>query len=122
SMATSHFPVFSRVQREPPPFDLRRAYADAGRDSRLVSIAEVNLRGTAVAPVPSFVKRHFGPVGWNSFLAGLDGESRSIIEQPIIATNWYSYSCCRAYIDGLVTLANGRTAVLREFAMHNLDY
>jgi len=122
-MGISHFPAFAPHDRVAPPFDLRRAYASAAaRAPRDVSVDEVNLRGTAVAPVRSFVLKHFGEEAWPTFLAALDPAPRAAIEQPVIATNWYPYTFCCAYIDELVVLARGRAGVLREFAIHNLDY
>jgi hypothetical protein len=68
------------------------------------------------------VLKHFGQEAWGTFLADLEPAPRALVEQPVIATNWYPYAYCCAYIDGLVVLASGRQTVLREFAMHNLDY
>jgi hypothetical protein len=120
-MTTSNFPTFS-TDHARSPFDLRRPYAPAIPLARRLSASQVNLRGTAVAPVKPFVVREFGAGGWQTFLDGLDPEARAVAEQPIIATNWYPYTVCQSFIDGMVRVASGRGTVLREFAIYNLDY
>lgn len=89
---------------------------------REVSAHEVNLRGTAVAPLKPFIHRHFGDAGWGRFLGALPADARAGIETPIIATNWYPYTHCCAYIDGIFALGDMRGTILRDFAIHNLDY
>jgi hypothetical protein len=120
-MGISHYPTFAG-EHVPPPLDLRRAYAAAARAPKKIRVEDVNLRGTAVAPVRSFVLAQFGEKAWGTFLEDLEPATRAIIEQPVIATNWYPYAACCAYIDGLVVLAGGRQTVVRDFAIHNLDY
>lgn len=125
-MGISHFPTLDRAKSAPPPFDLGRAYAAAGksvgRSAPRVSADDVNLRGSAVAPVRPFILQNFGDDGWQRFLADLEPDARASIMLPTIATNWYPYTSCCAYIDGIYTLADRRSAILRDFAIYNLDY
>jgi hypothetical protein len=85
-------------------------------------VDDVNLRGSAVAPVRPFILRQFGEAGWDKFLAELQPDARASILLPTIATNWYPYGYCCAYIDGIYTLADRRSTALRDFAIYNLDY
>jgi hypothetical protein len=87
-----------------------------------VPIEQVNVRGTAFAPVQAFVRSQFNESGWQRFTSLLPPAAREIVLQPVIATNWYSFPLALAVLDALVLLAEGRGNVLREFAIHNLDY
>jgi hypothetical protein len=87
-----------------------------------VPVEQVNVRGTAFAPVQAFVRSRFNESGWRRFTSLLPPVAREVVLQPVIATNWYSFPLALAVLDALVLLAEGRGSVLREFAIHNLDY
>ena len=87
-----------------------------------VALMDVNVRGTPFAPVETFVRAQFKDSGWRRFTSLLDPAAREVVAQPVIMTNWYPFSVALSIVDGLVSLAEGRTSVLREFAIHNLDH
>jgi hypothetical protein len=87
-----------------------------------VSLANVNVRGTPFSPVEAFVRSQFEESGWRRFTSLLEPGAREAVTQPLIATNWYPFSVALGVVDGLVRLAERRAGILRDFAIHNLDY
>ena len=104
-------------KRSPPP----RAVSGFRSASRL-PLSRVFVRGTPFAPVEAFVRSQFKEGGWHHFVSLLDPAAREVVTQPVIATNWYPFPIALSLIDHLVILAEGRVSVLRDFAIHNLDY
>jgi hypothetical protein len=80
----------------------------------------IQIRGTAIAPTQPFVLATFDAAGWTKCLASLEPAQRTLLEQPVIATNWYPFSLALAIIDWLA--AQGGPNVLRKFAIYNLDF
>ena len=95
--------------------------AGATRPPARAELAPIKLRGTALAPVRPFVEQTFGVGEWPRFLSLIGEEPRALFAQPITPLGWYPFSAARDVVDGLVTLADGRARVLREFAAFNLD-
>jgi hypothetical protein len=117
---TSNFPPLAS-RHVPRELAALHPIRSSSRGRRL-SVAEVSLRGTAIAPVEPFVRRDYGADGWSHFLRLIDPVASAAMMQPVIATNRYPFTVALSIVDGLVALADGRAAILREFATFNLDY
>jgi hypothetical protein len=121
-MTTSNFPPFaSRAAMYPERLHALRSAPSSSNVVR-VPLEGINVRGTPFAPLEAFVRSQFGESGWRHYTSLLDPAARELVAQPVITTNWYPFKIALSLVDGLVTLAEGRTGVLREFAIHNLDY
>ena len=112
-MSNSLFPSFSRGRAA----SLGQASAAGAGTSALQGI---HIRGSAIAPTEAFVVKAFDSAAWAQCRAELEPEFRALIEQPVIATNWYPFPLALAIIDWLS--ARGGVKVLRDYAIHNLDF
>src|SRR5262245_3262459 len=87
---------------------------------RLAALERIFIRGSAIAPAQPFVLKLHGPEGWKRCLETLAPAERALLEQPVIATNWYPFVLALGIVDWLA--ANGSATVLRQFAIDNLDF
>jgi hypothetical protein len=121
-MSTSNFPPFIPRGAVPQEQILALGALSGPRRLARVPLANVNVRGTPFAPVEAFVRSQYQESGWRHFKSLLEPAAREVVAHPVIATNWYPFHVALSVVDGLVALAEGRSSVLRDFAVHNLDY
>jgi hypothetical protein len=81
---------------------------------------DIRIRGSAIAPIHPFVLKLLGPEGWKRCVETLTPAQRALLDQPLIATNWYPFELALAIIDWLDQ--HGGPGVLRQFAIYNLDF